>query len=99
MPAALTGAAVASGAVRADAVGSFPIGCGAQEPGGRGGEEGRPRRPARRTVVAADGGKLGRTAFAHVGPAALLHTLVTDTSAPAGEVAALESAGTRVKAV
>ncbi|MGW3042231.1 DeoR/GlpR family DNA-binding transcription regulator [Kitasatospora sp. NPDC001159] len=54
---------------------------------------------ARRTVVAADAGKLGRTAFAHVGPAALLHTLVTDTTAPADELAALETAGTTVKTV
>ncbi|MFF0560825.1 DeoR/GlpR family DNA-binding transcription regulator [Streptomyces sp. NPDC004266] len=54
---------------------------------------------ARRVVVAADGGKLGRTAYAHVGPATLLHTLVTDTTAPADEVAALEGSGTVVKAV
>ncbi|MDT0469407.1 DeoR/GlpR family DNA-binding transcription regulator [Streptomyces gibsoniae] len=54
---------------------------------------------ARRTIVAADGGKLGRTAFAHVGPSTLLHTLVTDLTAPADEVAALEGAGILVKAV
>ncbi|MEY9844596.1 DeoR/GlpR family DNA-binding transcription regulator [Streptacidiphilus sp. MAP5-3] len=54
---------------------------------------------ARRVIVAADGGKLGRTAHAHVGPATLLHTLVTDTTAPTDEVAALEGAGTVVKAV
>ncbi|MFH9354850.1 DeoR/GlpR family DNA-binding transcription regulator [Kitasatospora sp. NPDC017646] len=54
---------------------------------------------ARRTLVAADAGKLGRTAFAHVSPAALLHTLVTDTTAPADELAALETANTTVKAV
>ncbi|MCX4779047.1 DeoR/GlpR family DNA-binding transcription regulator [Streptomyces sp. NBC_01264] len=52
---------------------------------------------ARRTIVAADGGKLGRTAYAHVGPSTLLHTLVTDTTAPAAEVAALEDAGTVVR--
>lgn len=54
---------------------------------------------ARRTVLAADGGKLGRTAHAHVGPATLLHTLVTDTTAPADEVAALEAAGSNIKIV
>ncbi|MFF0295158.1 DeoR/GlpR family DNA-binding transcription regulator [Kitasatospora sp. NPDC004614] len=54
---------------------------------------------ARRTVVAADAGKLGRTAFAHVAPAASLHTLVTDTGAPAGELAAFEAAGTTVVSV
>ncbi|MEU8699008.1 DeoR/GlpR family DNA-binding transcription regulator [Streptomyces sp. NPDC048680] len=52
---------------------------------------------ARRTVVAADGGKLGRAAHARVGPSTLLHTLVTDTTAPTDEVTALESAGTIVK--
>ncbi|GAA2411236.1 DeoR/GlpR family DNA-binding transcription regulator [Streptomyces viridochromogenes] len=54
---------------------------------------------ARRVVVASDGGKLGRTAYAYVGPSAGLHTLVTDGTAPAGEVAALESAGTVVRTV
>ncbi|MEU3556259.1 DeoR/GlpR family DNA-binding transcription regulator [Streptomyces fragilis] len=54
---------------------------------------------ARRVVAATDGGKLGRTAFAHVVPAARLHTLVTDASAPADEVAALEAAGTVVRTV
>jgi DeoR/GlpR family transcriptional regulator of sugar metabolism len=51
---------------------------------------------SRRVVAATDGSKLGRTAQAHVGPSALLHTLVTDTTAPAHEVAALEAAGTVV---
>lgn len=54
---------------------------------------------ARRTVVAADGAKLGRTAFAHVAPSTALHTLVTDTTAPAHEVAALQDAGTTVTSV
>ncbi|MEV6840401.1 DeoR/GlpR family DNA-binding transcription regulator [Streptomyces sp. NPDC051133] len=54
---------------------------------------------ARRIIVAADAGKLGHTAFAHVGPATLLHTLVTDTSAPADEVSALEDTGIVVKTV
>lgn len=54
---------------------------------------------ARRIVAAADGSKLGHTAHAYVGPSALLHTLVTDTTAPADEVAALDGAGTLVKTV
>jgi DeoR/GlpR family transcriptional regulator of sugar metabolism len=51
----------------------------------------------RRIVAAADGSKLGRTAHANVGPSTLVHTLVTDATAPADEVAALERAGTVVK--
>ncbi|MBP5865972.1 DeoR/GlpR family DNA-binding transcription regulator [Streptomyces scabiei] len=54
---------------------------------------------ARRVIAASDSGKLGHTAHAHVGPAALLHTLVTDTAADAGEVAALEAGGTVVRTV
>ena len=50
---------------------------------------------ARRIIVAADGSKLGHTAYAHVGPATLLHTLVTDTAAPADEVTALQGTGSR----
>ncbi len=50
----------------------------------------------RRIIAAADGSKLGRTAHAYVGAAALVHTLVTDATAPADEVAALEQAGTVV---
>jgi DeoR family transcriptional regulator, fructose operon transcriptional repressor len=53
---------------------------------------------ARRIIAAADGSKLGRTAHARVGPSALVHTLVTDATAPAGEAAALEGAGTIVTA-
>jgi len=53
----------------------------------------------RRIIAAADGSKLGRTAHAYVGPAALVHTLVTDSTAPADEVAALEGTGTVVKAI
>jgi DeoR/GlpR family transcriptional regulator of sugar metabolism len=53
----------------------------------------------RRIIAAADGSKLGRTAHAYVGPATLVHTLVTDTTAPAGEVAALEGTGTIVTTV
>jgi DeoR/GlpR family transcriptional regulator of sugar metabolism len=54
---------------------------------------------SRRVLLATDGSKLGHTAFAHVGPSTLLHTLVTDTTAPPAEVTALESAGTVVKTV
>src|SRR5580693_4456217 len=51
----------------------------------------------RRIIAAADGSKLGRTAHAYVGPSTLVHTLVTDTTAPADEVAAIEGTGTVVK--
>jgi DeoR family transcriptional regulator, fructose operon transcriptional repressor len=54
---------------------------------------------SRRIIAAADGGKLGRTAQAYVGASSLIHTLVTDTTAPADEVSALEGAGTIVKTV
>jgi DeoR family transcriptional regulator, fructose operon transcriptional repressor len=46
-----------------------------------------------RIIAAADGSKFGRTAHAYVGPATLVHTFVTDTTAPAGEVAALGGTG------
>ncbi|ASQ93201.1 DeoR/GlpR family DNA-binding transcription regulator [Streptomyces sp. 11-1-2] len=52
---------------------------------------------SRRVIVAADGSKLGRTAYAYVGPSTQLHTLVTDATAPADEVAALGKGGTVVK--
>ncbi|MFC1430593.1 DeoR/GlpR family DNA-binding transcription regulator [Streptacidiphilus sp. N1-3] len=51
---------------------------------------------ARRIIAATDGSKLGHTAHAYVGPSALVHTLVTDATAPADEVAALEALGTVV---
>lgn len=54
---------------------------------------------SRRVVAAADGSKLGHTAYALVGPATGLHTLVTDASAPADEVAALERAGVVTRTV
>ena len=54
---------------------------------------------ARRIILATDGSKLGRTAHAYVGPSSLLHTLVTDATAPAEELAALEAAGTIVETV
>ncbi|MFG2951022.1 DeoR/GlpR family DNA-binding transcription regulator [Streptomyces adustus] len=52
---------------------------------------------ARRVLLATDGSKLGHTAFAHVGPSSLLHTLVTDTTAPSEELTALQDAGTVVR--
>ncbi|MFG2577352.1 DeoR/GlpR family DNA-binding transcription regulator [Streptomyces sp. NPDC048481] len=54
---------------------------------------------SRRIVAAADGSKLGHTAYAHVGPAALVHTLVTDATASAEEVTAIEDGGTVVRTV
>ncbi|WAZ26067.1 DeoR/GlpR family DNA-binding transcription regulator [Streptomyces cinnabarinus] len=54
---------------------------------------------ARRVVLATDGSKLGHTAYAYVGPSTLLHTLVTDASAPKDEVTALEATGVVVQAV
>lgn len=54
---------------------------------------------SRRVILATDGSKLGHTAFAHVGPSTLLHRLVTDTTAPPDEVAAIEDAGTVVRTV
>lgn len=54
---------------------------------------------SRRVVVATDGSKLGHTAYAYVGPATLLHTVVTDTAAPSAEITALEDTGTVVRAV
>ncbi|MFJ2890120.1 DeoR/GlpR family DNA-binding transcription regulator [Streptomyces sp. NPDC087305] len=54
---------------------------------------------ARRIIVATDSTKLGHTAYAHVGPSTLLHTVVTDSAAPADEIAALEDMGTVVKTV
>jgi DeoR family transcriptional regulator, fructose operon transcriptional repressor len=50
----------------------------------------------RRVIAAADGSKLGRTAHAYVGPCTLVQTLVTDTTAPADEITALEQTGTIV---
>lgn len=54
---------------------------------------------ARRTVLATDGSKFGHTAHAYVGPVALLHTVVTDDTAPADELAALERTDTTVRTV
>ncbi|MEU9581654.1 DeoR/GlpR family DNA-binding transcription regulator [Streptomyces chilikensis] len=52
---------------------------------------------ARRVIAATEGAKLGRTALAFVAPAAALHAVVTDASAPAGELAALSAAGVTVR--
>ncbi|NEB01170.1 DeoR/GlpR family DNA-binding transcription regulator [Streptomyces sp. SID13726] len=54
---------------------------------------------SRRVVAATDAGKLGHTAHAYVGPAGLVHVLVTDVTAPAEEISALESGGTAVRTV
>lgn len=51
---------------------------------------------ARRIVAAADGSKLAHTAHAFVAPVTALHTLVTDGSAPRGELAAIEAANVSV---
>ncbi|MGW0956088.1 DeoR/GlpR family DNA-binding transcription regulator [Streptomyces sp. NPDC002545] len=51
---------------------------------------------ARRVLAVADGTKLSRTAHAFVAPVSRLHTLVTDDSAPPGEVDAIRAAGTAV---
>ncbi|GHE08750.1 DeoR/GlpR family DNA-binding transcription regulator [Streptomyces alanosinicus] len=54
---------------------------------------------ARRVVLATDASKLGRTAHAYVGPATILHTVVTDTTASPDEVTALKDTGSVVKTV
>ncbi|GAB3671988.1 DeoR/GlpR family DNA-binding transcription regulator [Actinocorallia lasiicapitis] len=51
---------------------------------------------AGRVVVAADSSKLGARAFARICPAATITTLVTDTAADPGQVAALEASGISV---
>lgn len=51
---------------------------------------------ARRSVLAADGSKFGRAALAVVCELASVDVLVTDDSAPAAAVAALEAAGVEV---
>lgn len=82
----------AVGACSASSTGSVPAAVGAA--GSRACADTRAM-----TTPRADGSKLGRTAYAHVGPATLLHTLVTDITAPADEVTALEGTGAVVKAV
>ena len=54
---------------------------------------------SRRTILATDGSKFGRTAHGYVGPSTILDTVVTDASAPDEEVAALEGGGTVVRTV
>jgi DeoR/GlpR family transcriptional regulator of sugar metabolism len=53
---------------------------------------------ARLTIVA-DGSKIGATAMAAVAPASAIHTLVTDSGAPAEELRALEEQGIDVVVV
>jgi len=53
---------------------------------------------ARLTIVA-DGSKIGATAMAAVAPASAIHTLVTDSGAPAQELRALEAQGIEVVVV
>jgi DeoR/GlpR family transcriptional regulator of sugar metabolism len=54
---------------------------------------------ARRVVAVADAPKFARTALAFVAPPAALHTVVTDTAAPAEEVETLRAAGVTVLTV
>jgi DeoR/GlpR family transcriptional regulator of sugar metabolism len=51
---------------------------------------------AERVIVLADGSKIGAAASAVVAPAAVVHTLVTDASAPPAELAALRNLGVEV---
>jgi DeoR/GlpR family transcriptional regulator of sugar metabolism len=52
-----------------------------------------------RLVVLADGSKFGDVAMSTVVPAERIHTVVTDSTAPAAEVESIERAGVRVIAV
>jgi DeoR family transcriptional regulator of aga operon len=54
---------------------------------------------ARRTVVVADGSKLGRTAFAQICGLDRVDELITDATADSGVVSALEDAGVTVSRV
>ncbi|MEE4540450.1 DeoR/GlpR family DNA-binding transcription regulator [Streptomyces sp. V4-01] len=56
-------------------------------------------RSARRVIAVADAAKFSRTALAFVAPLSALHTVVTDTAAPADETQALAAAGVAVHAV
>lgn len=53
-------------------------------------------RRAERVIVVADGAKVGRAELARICPIDAIHELVTDASADATAVAALQSGGTRV---
>jgi DeoR/GlpR family transcriptional regulator of sugar metabolism len=52
---------------------------------------------ARQTIILADHTKLGRVAPYHIAPISAMHTLVTDTAAPAEVVRALEAPGITVQ--
>lgn len=54
---------------------------------------------ARRVIAVTEGAKLSRTALAFVAPAAALHAVVTDGSAPQDAVGALSAAGVTVRQV
>ncbi|HNX33216.1 MAG TPA: DeoR/GlpR family DNA-binding transcription regulator [Kiritimatiellia bacterium] len=54
---------------------------------------------ARQTIVLADSSKLGRAGFAHIMPAARMDILITDSGAPAAEVAKLRKKGVDVRLV
>ena len=54
---------------------------------------------ARQTIVLADASKLGREGFAHIMPTARIDILITDTHAPASEVAKLRKKGVDVRLV
>jgi len=54
---------------------------------------------ARQTIVLADSSKLGRAGFAHIMPIARIDILITDTKAPASEVAKLRKKGVDVRLV
>jgi DeoR/GlpR family transcriptional regulator of sugar metabolism len=49
-----------------------------------------------RLTIVADGSKIGATTMASVAPANVINTLVTDSSAPAAELRALERLGVDV---
>ena len=54
---------------------------------------------ARQTIVLADASKLGREGFAHIMSAARIDILITDTAAPASEIAKLRKKGVDVRLV
>ena len=67
--------------------------------GGEAGIDAHMVRRAGRVVVVTGSEKLGRRTFARICPAAAVHTLVTDTDAPAERVAEIRAAGTTVQLV
>jgi DeoR/GlpR family transcriptional regulator of sugar metabolism len=52
-----------------------------------------------RVTIVADGSKIGATTMAAVAPATAVHRLVTDSAAPADELAALEALGVEIVVV